>query len=104
MRGERSDFFLILEDRVMRRVALFVLAVALAACELLGGAQLAHAGVTAIEVNVDGGGWISLASNAGSSVGPVSANLFGVFDLQSIGAIASPPTELSSSNLKLTNL
>src|SRR5262249_1538366 len=82
----------------------FVLAVALAACEMLGGAHRAHAGITAIETNLDNGGWVSLASAAGSSVGPVSANLGGGFGLMNMSAIAFPPAELASSNLVLTTM
>ena len=88
----------------MKRLLLFGLSVALAACDVFGGARCARAGITtAIEFNVDGGGWAPLGSNAGSAAGPVSGNLAGVFNLMNMSAISFVPAELISANLVLIN-
>jgi hypothetical protein len=88
----------------VKRLCSFCLSVVLTAGALFGGASQARAAViTNIEYNVDGAGWVPLATNFGSSVGPVSATLGGDFFLMNMSAISFSPAELVSTNLILAN-
>ena len=69
---------------------------------LLAGTS--RATTIAIDMQVDGGGFIAVASSAGTAVGPVSVVIGGVFEVGNISGSAASGNDLLSSALSVTLL